>query len=314
MEFMVTRISDGLGIGEGSISGVSIANNVGEDVMQRADAAISSSSILVDVGTDDNGAPVDDDGCGDGRITKVVMKGREPRRRSLNRAKVFGGGSAMAVADLIGSGEAADTLVDTFGKAINILSEHMIDFGAHTAEHVSSEDKSGCGAIDEAPTILNRVIQNQAVITEQLRALGIAAEGLDVIFENFKTCNDRFANQAYRGLDVMNLIVDRGKIVKQLGGAHVEARIILNYVPGKTIDQGLIHSVSDGKVDVFGVDVWRIQDLAKGLHSNDEQAELHALQSMLVYTLAVAIVLTKGDLPVYTIKPAAVRASAPVAA
>ena len=91
---------------------------------------------------------------------------------------------------------------------------------------------------------------------------------------------------------------------------HVEACIVLNYVKGKTLDQGLIHTLSDGKVDVFGVDVWRMQDLAKSLHTEDEHAELRAFQSMLVYTLSVAAVLTKGDLSVYAIMPAAERETA----
>lgn len=302
MQLDITKLTDGLGIGEGSISGAAIAKDAGSEVMSQVDATITSSAILVDVSTDDDGQMVDDDGCGDGRITKVVMRGHELLHRSLNRAKVFGGGSAMAVADLVGAGEAADTLLDTFQKAIDTLADHMINFGAHTAEGVTNPDKCGCGAIDESPVVIVRAGQYRTAIVAQFEALGVPTEGLDQILDNFESYASKIASQPFRGVDAMELIVDRGKIVKQLGGVHVEARIVLNYVEGKTLNQGLIHSLSDGKVDVFGVDVWRMQELAAALHPNDEAAQQRALQSMLVYTLAVAAVLTKGDLPVYTVR------------
>lgn len=303
----IAKISDGLGIGEGSISATAIAGSVDADMINRVDDAINSPDILVDVSRDDDGQLVDDDGCGDGRMVTVVMRGRELLRRSLNRAKVFGGGSTMAMADLVGSGEAGETLLATFRVAINELAEKMINFGAHTADQAVGSEKCGCGAIDEASTVIARVAEYRDAIADQFEALGVSADGLSDVLDNFANFAQKIANQEYRGADVMQLIVDRGKIVKQLGGSHVEARIVLNYIPNKTLNQRLVHSISDGKVDIFGVDVWRMQELAADLHPGDELAERRAFQSMLVYTLAVAEVLTKGDLPVYAIKPAEVR-------
>jgi len=230
------------------------------------------------------------------------MRGHELLHRSLNRAKVFGGGSAMAMADLVGSGEADETLFGSFQKSINVLAEHMVNFGAHTAEHVSGEGKCGCGAIDEAVTIINRVVEYRTAIAGQFKALGAQADDLDEIFENYTRFAEQIAGHEFRGTDVIELIMNRGKIVKQLGGKHVEARVVLNFVKGKTVNQGLVHELSDGKVDVFGVDVWRMQELAADLHPDDKHGMQRAFQSMLAYTLAVAEVLTKGDLPVYVIK------------
>jgi len=303
----IIKVCDGLGIGEGSISNAAIAGDAGNEVMARVDEAINSPDILVDVSRDDDGQLVDDDGCGDGRITKVVMRGHELLHRSLNRAKVFGGGSAMAAADLIGSGKAGDTLLATFRDAIDELAEKMINFGAHTADHVSSPDKCGCGAIDEAAVVVARVAQHRGAIQQQFEALGVPVDGLDEIFDNYARFAERIAAQPFKGVEVMELIVNRGKIVKQLGGSHAEARIVLNYVPGTTLNQGSIHALSGGKVDIFGVDVWRMQELAADLHPGDDAAGRRAFQSMLAYTLAVAEVLTKGDLPVYVIKLAEAR-------
>jgi hypothetical protein len=307
MDLNITKVSDGLGIGGGSISGLAVANEAGAEVMSHVDEAIATPAILVDVSTDDDGHRIDDDGCGDGRPTKVVMRGRELLHRSLNRAKVFGGGSTMAVADLIGSGEASDTVLATFNNAINIMAEKMINFGAHTADHVAIATKCGCGAIDEAASVIAWVAGHRDVITQQFQALGVHTEGLDEILDNYARFAEKIAGQEFKGSAVMELIVDRGKIVKQLGGLHVEARIILNYVRDKTLNQSLIYSLSDGKVEVFGVDVWRMQELAKDLHPTDEHADFRAFQSMLTYTLAVAAVLTMGDLPVYAIKPSIQR-------
>ena len=301
MEISTTKICDGLGVGEGSISGNAIANAAGTSVMGRVEAVIASPEILVAVSRDDDGRLIDDDGCGDGRIAKVVMRGHEILHRSLHRAKVFGGGCTMTVADLIGSDDTDDTLLATFNDAINILAERMINFGAHTADQVPTPDKCGCGAIDGAAEAITWAVSHRDAITQQFEMLGVLTDGLGEVLDNFEKFASKTAGQTFHGADVMELIVSRGKIVKQLSGVHVEACIILNYVKEQTLDQGRIHSVSDGNVDIFGVDVWRMQELAKDLHPEDERAEFRAFQSMLVYTLAVAAILTKGDLPVYAV-------------
>ena len=93
-------------------------------------------------------------------------------------------------------------------------------------------------------------------------------------------------------------IIDSGKIVKELTGKHLEMYIVLNDVEGYTVNQELVREVSGDQVQVFAVDVWRLKELAAELYEQPEEQAL-ALKSMLVYTLAVAATLTKGDLPVY---------------
>jgi hypothetical protein len=245
---------------------------------------------------------------------RLVKRAGNVLRRSLHRAKVFGGGSTMATADLIGSGEATGkTLQEAFGAGIDAMADKMLNFGAHTADHAAN-GKCGCGAIDEAPASVSFVAKRRAAIIGQFETLGVSTDGLDTVLDNFAAYATKTEGQEFRGEAVMGKIVDAGKVVKQLGGPHREARIVLNFVPGMTVNQQLIRDVSNGTVDVFGVDVWRMQELAAKLHPNDAAAETRAFQSMLAYTLAVAAVLTKGDLPVYAVTAVPSEVPEPVAA
>ena len=134
---------------------------------------------------------------------------------------------------------------------------------------------------------IDRVVQYRAQLEDQCVALGVPTDGLDAVFNNFVKFNSKIAGQPYRGIDVMRLIVDRGKIAKQLGGVHREAPTIPTYVANKTIltiDSGYIGAAM-ARCDVFGVDVWRMQQLADGLHPGDEPAQRRALQSMVLVIL-----------------------------
>ena len=136
MAFDSTKVSDGLGVGEGSISGAAVAQDVGTAVMQQVDAAIASPDILIDVSTDDVGRMVDDDGCGDGRITKAVMRGTTPLHRSLNWAlKHLAMAAHQGQPTLSAWGRLTQTAAGHIPGAIDALAEHMINSGAHTADY-----------------------------------------------------------------------------------------------------------------------------------------------------------------------------------
>jgi hypothetical protein len=108
-EVSIVKVADGLGYGEGDISGV---DNGPED-LQAADRVIESTDILQPVDVDDEtGKMITDDGCGDGRkvgwIRRFIKRfGHvEDYKRSLNRPKVFGGGLVMTAVARIGLGQA----------------------------------------------------------------------------------------------------------------------------------------------------------------------------------------------------------------
>lgn len=292
------RISDGLGFGDGDISG-----NDDPGVLNRAEEAICSDQILVPVSRDDQGRIIEDDGCGDGRGVGLVFRLKERFKRSLNRAKVFGGAVAMAAAGLIGTGRAKGYSVEeTFTTAIDDLDEQDVDFGAHTDDQASGEN-SGCGAIDNAPAIVRAAIKYESYIRSVIDMLGSDTGELNTVYDNFQDYVEALPDdEEYSGKRVMGKIVNAGKVIKRLVGRHKEKYIILNTVRGYTVDQELVRKHTGGKADVFAVDVWRLEDIATGLHPEDAEAESQTYLSELVYTLATAAVLTKGDLPVYLIR------------
>lgn len=298
----VTKIVDGFGFGEGGISHEERKLIVGEEVLAEVEGAIASNDILTPVASDKIGRRIDDDGCGDGRGVKTVLEGHVRRAKSLDRSKVFGGGVAMTVGMKIGLGETSDQgLQELFHHSIETLKDKQIDFGAHTDDHNSGEQSanSGCGAIDRAPFVIQNAVKYKEQITDCIAALGADTGKLDEVFANFSSYADQIQDGEYSGKKVVSEVSDNGKIVKELEHNHHEMYVLLNTVEGKTVNQELIRSISGGDVQVFGVDVWRMQELAQREYPNNTEKQNTAFLSELVYTLGVSATLTKGDLPVY---------------
>lgn len=318
-EVEVSKITDGLGFGEGGISH-NDRTDVEPELKAKVEAIIQSDEILVAVDTDKDGVMLDDDGCGDGRGVKNIFEGVVERFKSLNRAKVFGGAPAMVASAAVGLGMAkGKKLVAVFEGGINSLKDKMIGFGGHTDEHAHGPN-CGCGAIDKAPQAIANAVKYESEIRSTIEALGISDDGLDDVYADYRDYAAEIAGDGtYQGVEVMSQVVESGKVVKKLADAHNEMYIVLNTKRGMTVNQELIRRVSDGKIQVFGVDVWRMQDLAARLYDNETVVTLHpeldeaqlalktaeyqhkAFLSELVYTLGVAATLTKGDLPVYAV-------------
>jgi hypothetical protein len=303
--FEINRISDGLAFGHGTISG----NDDEPEVLAQVDNIIhSSGDILVPIDCHDSGKALEDDGCGDGRAVAEVFNKDRTFKKSLNRAKVFGGSPAMAAASLVGVGAVKyRSFRGTFKDAVDLLNRREMDFGGHTDEKASG-DNCGCGAIDRAPEAILAALKYEKPIRGVIDALGVDDTNLDAVYGNFRDyVNEIPANntEPYRGIDVMKEdVIGSGKIVKKLGGEHRERRIILNMVRGYTVNQQLIREQTEGRAQAFAVDIPRLEDIAENLFPEqpDKQAQSHL--SQLIYTLSIAAVLTKGDLPVYMVQDA----------
>jgi hypothetical protein len=296
----VTKLVGGLNFGTGTISTEdrlkSADDDLGKETIFLVEHGIHSERILTPV-------EADDDGCGDGRGVGKIRRGAEVLKRSLNRAKVFGGGLTMTVAARIGLGEnAGKDLETTFSDSMSLLVDYGIEFGAHTDDHAHG-DNCGCGAIDKAPMITQNAITFKAQIANAINLLtkGEAELALNDVFENFEAYGLQIKDQPYKGSAVAEKIADGGKVVKELVGPHLETHIVINAVKGMTVNQQYIRELTEGKAQVFGVDAWRMEEIAGLLYPDNIQRRHKAYLSMLVYTLATAGTLTKGDLPVYVI-------------
>jgi hypothetical protein len=298
---------NGLGYGQGAISYVDgiTSRGISEELLTDIRELVATPQILVDIDVDEDNQPVMDQGCPDGREAIVVTRGHETLNRSLNRAKVFGGGVVMGVASTIAieGANAGQSLSQVYDSTISRLLTSGIDFGAHTDHHIN-ETISGCGAIDKSPEIIRNIALYRDQIAASIDALGVSTEGLTDVLDNFASYAETMVDDDYFGRAIVDGISSKGKIVKQLGGSHNELFILLNTVTGKTINQASVRRISDDKAQVFGVDVWAMTHLATVQFPDDPEKQAKAFLGELVYSLGVAATLTKGDLPVYLVQEA----------
>ncbi len=304
MEFEVeaAKLTDGLGYGDGTISYEDRKEIVGHEIVGKVEKVVTSNEVLVEVSVDKDGNRLCDDGCGDGRPVYRIFQNGIEKAKSLFRAKVFGGGPVMAAADIIGQGKAnGSSLQDVFKRGLSTLKRNLVDFGGHTDTHAHG-DNCGCGAIDKATAVVSAVSIYADKIQESIAALGVDIDGMDEVVGNFVSYASEIEGQEYSGKKVMDEIIESGKVIKELDDDHKEMFILLNTVEGYTVDQEKIREISEGKIQVFAVDVWRLKEIAEKLHPDEsEEIQNKAFLSELVYTLGTAAVLTKGDLPVYMI-------------
>lgn len=303
-ELQITKISDGLGFGDGPISRQVLEGDAGHDAVEKAEAAIVSQDILVPIGKVE-GETIEDDGCGDGRPVAVVFRGTEIKQHSLDRYKVFGGGVAMTGATLIGLGLSEGlTLEQTFFKAMDQMDEAGVDYGAHTADHVADAKDSGCGAIDKAPEAIAYIAQNRDTIKAAVESLGGDTTGLDDVLDKFAAYASAITGQPYGGRKVVDEVTRRGKVVKELKGKHKEGYLVYNTVEGFTVNQAHVRDATDGELDVFATDEPRLVELADKQYTEADKKRM-AFLSEQVYTMAVSAVLTPGDQRIYLVQAAA---------
>lgn len=275
---------------------------------------------------------VADDGCGDGRPwTKIIqaitnLHGDQEIRsykRSLLRAKVFGGGlvaGASMLRAIVGAPHENETVADDRQIIAEQFAAREFAHGAHTDNHATGTH-CGCGAIDKYPEIT----ANALYFREQIKSvLGVIygetfddnKEAIEQVFSVYESLADNttyFAGTT--GEQSMSRILASGAVVKELYGHHVEDTIIINDVEGTTLDQQYYTQIVKDRcaekpetVQAFTVDTWRGRIIADTVAKiaieidptiDEAAARNRALADFLIRTLAVAGTLTAGDLPVY---------------
>jgi hypothetical protein len=130
----------------------------------------------------------------------------------------------------------------------------------------------------------------------------IDAQVLDEVLDSFASFAQKQTESMYNGKTVLDGIKQEEKVVKKLVSDYSEMFIVLNEVAGYTVSQHTVRDATKEKVQVFAVDMWRIQEIANRLYDGeDEETKQRAVLGEIAYTLATAATLTAGDLPVYPI-------------
>lgn len=297
------------------------------EVDAKSKEIINSGEILLDVNDTD-------DGCIDGRGTyevymterdQIVLKRLEDNSNH-ERAKVAGGGYITAHAIRLGLGQRGDSVDQDISQLGSDLAAQGIYCGAHTGAHKHGEG-TDCGANDKMPLILQQALTYKDQVTQTSRAL-IEAAGLAFDESEFERVlsnwQDALEETAYfsdsTGATRLQRIlatqaaasdVSGGRkpvaVTKHLEGDHNEDYIIVNYIAGKTVSQGVLaeqlRDAFPGRSEknlaqAFVVDAWRIVELAKA--SVDESEVEAGIYAGVAYQVATAATLTDGTLPVFT--------------
>jgi hypothetical protein len=321
---VVCVTDEGLGFGEGSISvhkRIELGELTSGEILLAREVIQDDPEVFVPVDAD---AP--DDGCGDGRkaayIYRMNMETGEIEKfsKSRRRAKLFGGGLIVASSmwrAVSGPSLNQETVLGDREYIAGELKEMGITYGAHTDNHAEG-DNCGCGAIDKYPKITENIIKYRQEIETTLKVLyGGSLDdnkaAIDSVFNTYETLladNIYFSNAA--GSKTMELIEEKGAVIKELSNDHLEGFVVLNDIDNTTLDQRVLDDKLAEKgiqseVQAFVVDTWRGRMYADAIakiatRSNPEMnfntVRATAYADFLIRTLAVSSTLTAGDQPV----------------
>lgn len=266
-----------------------------------------------------------DDGCGDGREAKVIYQLKDGERvaykRSLLRAKIFGGGlvvlTSMMRSSVWGAEIDSDTALGDRKKAAEILEQQGIAHGGHTDNHATG-DNCGCGAIDKYVDITANALAFRSDIEQVLRVVlgedySHHEAAIEHVFRVYQAQVDKkdqyFADAS--GVKTSRLLEDAGAVIKELADDHLEDFVIINDVEGETFDQRTFDALLkvrgvQATAQAFVVDLWRgrmyarltAEEAAK-IGQDKDEALKRAFVDFLVRTLATSATLTSGDQPVF---------------
>lgn len=323
---VICLAESGLGFGEGAINTqerISKGEISVEDLRTGSEIIANDADVFVSVDVD---AP--DDGCGDGRQAARIFRILDEQtgemqefNASRRRAKIFGGGLIVASSmwrAISGPAHHQETVYGDRQFIADELTYMNIEYGAHTDNHAHG-DSCGCGAIDKYPQITANALKYREQIESTLQAVyGDSyvdnADAINSVFETYAaTVKDEQYFSNAEGVKTMDLIKDRGAVVKELADAHLETYVVMNDIEGTTFDQRqfdrkLRGAGVESEPQAFVVDVWRGRMYAEAVAKiatenlsdvDYEDARKKAYADFLVRTLAVSATLTAGDLPVH---------------
>lgn len=289
-------VGEPLGVGSGSIDAGKISAEQGQELAEAA------KKRLVRVSPD---AP---SCCIDGRKCAECLNGKatEPRPSVAGGALI----TAYAAAELTGwfrnntsSSEEKLTEVQAVLEGQSIVLGGHCDEKARTNNFINEEtggSKTGCGADDALPAILAKLFTDTETVhtlTRTLLGQDYDAAAMDFTQPKVKDWDPR------KPLAITNA-QQKGCGTEVLVGSHAEKLVVFNYVHDMTVDRDAF--VTDTGEQVFVVDVWYIDKLARALVAGRPDADMQAKirHAMVAYQVATYLVLCNG-----TQRPAFLRQS-----
>lgn len=243
----------------------------------------------------------DDTGCGDGRRCAKIMQlqGEDlvVYKKSLRRAKVFGGDLLTSAVSILSSGgQNFNASQELFKTASDLLISKGILYGAHTDEHASGQD-CGCGAIDKFPIILANIVRYDNEIKTTLRSLMGDSFDEDAYVDakgNLQHALETIDFSKYSGKDTMGDIIKSGAVVKELSGSHREILTVINTQPNTTLNQAELCRLTNDEAQAFCVDLWRLQSTSNAFAEAPDKMT-KTLFGNIIMTASVSATLTDGS-------------------
>jgi hypothetical protein len=242
--------------------------------------------------------------CIDGRFCVHRLNGE----KAILGPSVAGGPliTAYAAAELSGwFGDSNNTPLEEKLRSVKsvleaggiVLGAH-IDTGAQAVNFVDPETgklKTGCGADDKAPAIIDAVYDNpetvhglsSTLLGARYQESSMTLVDRDSIRRTFQEWDPVLALEATKTPDGGNVeVLDKG---------HEEALVVFNYVENTTVDRDALVAAT-GK-QVFCIDMWYIDKLASAMASGPNAAEQESQlrHAMVAYQVGTYLTLCDGS-------------------
>jgi hypothetical protein len=186
-----------------------------------------------------------------------------------------------------------------FEEDIKAVIKRFKDIGIGFGGHIDDNQhglNTGCGAVDNINLILDRL--QQPTHQEQLRGLAhlILAEAYDARYI------------------VREASAQSQESVPSLHGPHNEVGLILNFIPGTTVDTDRFSHDNDDEIQLFAWDIWHMYEEAQRLYDYDMhqsvEAQRTAIDKRMKYVttrtllgISTLMVLTDGSLRLIAATP-----------
>lgn len=253
----------------------------------------------------------------DGQANTDIL---ENIRNSPIGPQVPGGTPAAAIAYRIAKfndrpgGYPQEVLADDLLELARIQQVIDIPFkpGAHFDDRAQYPD-TGCKAIDEAPLIMDVMVEPESLVVIKPYTEAILGDSFDedVYMEVIATLHymnqPRYKNAYLQkddelGTDYRDIVlpmvrkVADKQAVEKMVGAHKEFAVGINMRRGETFDRDLMSLEHNNATQLFNYDHWFVEDAARAIFPNDEPARKLLVTSRVMYCIATAMVITNGNL------------------